>query len=150
MSFSLNANIGDLENVSATASIRTSSILTGSEWATMAGGTIQNLSSSSIGDLNDVNISGISAGQFLEWDGTRFKAASASAADLTSESITELQDVSTDTSNGDVLTWDSTSSAYKPCVTSGGGGGSGTSTERFKLNYATNGSLSLSQMLRLV
>ena len=74
-----------------------------------------NLSSSSIGDLNDVNISGISAGQFLEWDGTRFVAASASAADLTSESITELQDVSTDTpNNGDVLTWDSTSSAYKP------------------------------------
>ena len=27
-------------------------------------------------------------------------------------------------------------------ITSGGGGGSGTSTERFKLNYATNGSLS--------
>ena len=76
---------------------------------------VEHLSSSSIGDLNDVNISGISAGQFLEWDGTRFVAASASAADLTSESITELQDVSTDTpNNGDVLTWDSTSSAYKP------------------------------------
>ena len=81
----------------------------------MAAGGTPNLSSSSIGDLNDVNISGISAGQYLEWDGTRFVAASASAADLTSESITELQDVSTDTpNNGDVLTWDSTSSAYKP------------------------------------
>ena len=94
--------------------------------------------------MNDVNISGISAGQFLEWDGTRFVAASASAADLTSESITELQDVATDTpNNGDVLTWDSTTSAYKPSApASGGGGGSGTSTERFKLNYSTSGQLS--------
>ena len=143
--FSLNANIGDLQNVSATAP-SSGQVLswTGSEWAPAAAGGTPNLSSSSIGDLNDVNISGISAGQYLEWDGTRFVAASASAADLTSESITELQDVSTDTpNNGDVLTWDSTSSAYKPSApASGGGGGSGTSTERFKLNYATNGSLS--------
>jgi len=143
--FSLNANIGDLQNVSASAP-SSGQVLswTGSEWAPAAAGGTPNLSSSSIGDLNDVNISGISAGQYLEWDGTRFVAASASAADLTSESITELQDVSTDTpNNGDVLTWDSTSSAYKPSApASGGGGGSGTSTERFKLNYATNGSLS--------
>ena len=143
--FSLNANIGDLQNVSATAPTSGQVLSwTGTEWAPAAAGGTPNLSSSSIGDLNDVNISGISAGQFLEWDGTRFVAASASAADLTSESITELQDVSTDTpNNGDVLTWDSTSSAYKPSApASGGGGGSGTSTERFKLNYATNGSLS--------
>jgi len=143
--FSLNANIGDLQNVSATAPTSGQVLSwTGSEWAPAAAGGTPNLSSSSIGDLNDVNISGISTGQYLEWDGTRFVAASASAADLTSESITELQDVSTDTpNNGDVLTWDSTSSAYKPSApASGGGGGSGTSTERFKLNYATNGSLS--------
>ena len=143
--FSLDANIGDLSNVSSSAPTSGQVLSwTGSEWAPAAAGGTPNLSSSSIGDLNDVNISGISAGQFLEWDGTRFVAASASAADLTSESITELQDVATDTpNNGDVLTWDSTSSAYKPSApASGGGGGSGTSTERFKLNYATNGSLS--------
>ena len=143
--FSLDASLGDLDNVSSSAP-SSGQVLswTGSEWAPTAAGGTPNLSSSSVGDLNDVNISGIQAGQFLEWDGTRFIAASADAADLTSESITELQDVSTDApNNGDVLTWDSTSSAYKPSApASGGGGGSGTSTERFKLNYATNGSLS--------
>ena len=143
--FSLDASIGDLDNVSATAPT-TGQVLswTGSEWAPAAAGGTPNLSSSSIGDLNDVNISGISAGQFLEWDGTRFVAASASAADLTSESITELQDVATDTpNNGDVLTWDSTTSAYKPSAPASGGGGSGgTSVERFKLNYSTSGQLS--------
>ena len=143
--FSLNANIGDLQNVSATAP-SSGQVLswTGSEWAPAAAGGTPNLSSSSVGDLNDVNISGISAGQYLEWDGTKFVAASASAADLTSESITELSDVSTDTpNNGDVLTWNSGSSSYAPAAPSGGGGGGGgTSTERFKLNYATNGSLS--------
>ena len=112
----MNADIGDLSNVSATAPTSGQVLSwTGSEWAPVAAGGNPNLSSSSIGDLNDVNISGISTGQYLEWDGTRFVATSASAADLTSESITELQDVSTDTpNNGDVLTWDSTSSAYKP------------------------------------
>ena len=143
--FSLDASLGDLDNVSSSAPSSGQVVSwTGAEWAPTAAGGTPNLSSSSVGDLNDVNISGIQAGQFLEWDGTRFIAASADAADLTSESITELQDVSTDApNNGDVLTWDSTSSAYKPSApASGGGGGSGTSTERFKLNYATNGSLS--------
>ena len=144
-SFSLNANIGDLQNVSATAP-SSGQVLswTGSEWAPAAAGGTPNLSSNSVGELNDVNISGISAGQFLEWDGTRFVAASASAADLSSESITELQDVSTDSpNNGDVLTWDTTSSSYKPSAPASGGGGSGgTSVERFKLNYSTAGQLS--------
>ena len=144
--FSLNANLSDLQNVSTNAP-NTGQVLkwSGSEWAPVdeSGGT-PDLSSSSVGDLNDVNISGISTGEFLAWDGTRFVAQAGSTTDLTSESITELSDVSTDTpNNGDVLTWNSSTSSYAPSApASGGGGGSGTSTERFKLNYATNGSLS--------
>ena len=142
--FSLNANLSDLQNVSSTAP-STNEVLkwNGSEWAPATDGGTANLSSNSIGELNDVNISGIASGNFLAWDGTKFIATAPSAADLTSESITELQDVSTDSpNNGDVLTWDTTSSSYKPAAPSGGGGGSGgTATERFKLNYSTAGQL---------
>jgi len=144
--FSLNANLSDLQNVSTNAP-NTGQVLkwSGSEWAPVneSGGT-PDLSSSSVGDLNDVNIAGISTGEFLAWDGTKFVAQAGSTTDLSSESITELSDVSTDSpNNGDVLTWNSSSSSYAPAAPSGGGGGGGgTSTERFKLNYATNGSLS--------
>jgi len=144
--FSLNANIGDLQNVSANAP-STGQILkwSGSEWAPVneTGGT-PDLSSSSVGDFQDVNISGVSTGDYLAWDGTKFVATSGSTTDLTSESITELSDVATDTpNNGDVLTWNSSNNSYAPAApASGGGGGGGTSTEKFKLNYATNGSLS--------
>ena len=144
--FSLNANLSDLQNVSSTAPSPNEVLKwNGSEWAPATDGGTANLSSNSIGELNDVNISGIASGNFLSWDGTKFVATAPSAADLTNESITELQDVSTDTpNNGDVLTWDSSTSAYKPSApASGGGGGSGgTATERFKLNYSTAGQLS--------
>ena len=144
--FSLNANLSDLQNVSTNAPT-TGQVLkwSGSEWAPVnESGGKPDFSSSSVGDLNDVNIAGISTGEFLAWDGTKFVAQAGSTTDLSSESITELQDVSTDTpNNGDVLTWNSSSNAYAPAApASGGGGGGGTSTERFKLNYATNGSLS--------
>jgi len=142
--FSLSANLSDLQNVSSTAPSPNEVLKwNGSEWAPATDGGTANLSSNSIGELNDVNISGIASGNFLAWDGTRFIATAPSAADLTSESITELQDVSTDSpNNGDVLTWDTSSSAYKPAAPSGGGGGgSGTTTERFKLNYSTAGQL---------
>ena len=141
---SLNANVGDLNNVSSNApgngqvlkwdagtSLWTPSNDTGGA----------NLSTSSVGDLNDVDLSGVASGNFLSWDGTKFVAVAPSAADISNESITELSDVSTDTpNNGDVLTWDG--SAYAPQAPSGGGGGGGISVERFKLNYATNGNLS--------
>jgi hypothetical protein len=143
--FSLSANLSDLQNVSSTAPSPNEVLKwNGSEWAPATDGGTANLSSNSIGELNDVNISGIASGNFLAWDGTKFVATAPSAADLTSESITELQDVSTDSpNNGDVLTWDTTSSSYKPAAPSGGGGGgSGTTTERFKLNYSTAGQLS--------
>ena len=142
--FSLSANLSDLQNVSSTAPSPNEVLKwNGSEWAPATDGGTANLSSNSIGELNDVSISGIASGNFLAWDGTKFIATAPSAADLTSESITELQDVSTDSpNNGDVLTWDTTSSSYKPAAPSGGGGGgSGTTTERFKLNYSTSGQL---------
>ena len=143
--FSLNANLSDLQNVSSTAPSPNEVLKwNGSEWAPATDGGTANLSSNSIGELNDVNISGIASGNFLSWDGTKFVATAPSAADLTNESITELQDVSTDTpNNGDVLTWDSSTSAYKPSApaSGGGGGSSGTATERFKLNYSTAGQL---------
>ena len=143
--FSLNANLSDLQNVSNTAPSPNEVLKwNGSEWAPATDGGTANLSSNSIGELNDVNISGIASGNFLSWDGTKFVATAPSAADLTNESITELQDVSTDTpNNGDVLTWDSSTSAYKPSApaSGGGGGSSGTATERFKLNYSTAGQL---------
>ena len=101
----------------------------------------------SISDLGDVDTAGIQTGQFLQWDGTKFVAASVAgggSVDLTQESINELSDVDTATSapvNGDVLTWNSTSSKWQPAAAPAGSGGTGASTEYFKLNYATNGAL---------
>ncbi len=97
-------------------------------------------------DLGDVDTSGITSGQFLMWDGTKFIAQtvnSSTTVDLTNESIDELSDVDTSTNspvNGDVLTWDSTANSWSPAAVTGGGGG-GSSAQYFKVNYATNGSL---------
>ena len=105
-----------------------------------SGGGSVDLGSESVGALNDVDITGITTGQFLEWDGTKFVAVSASAADLTNESITELSDVATDTPNsGDALVWNGAS--WAPQAVSSGSGGSGTTAEYFKLNYSTAGAL---------
>ena len=140
---SLNANVGDLSNVSANAPGNGQVLKWDSGtslWTPSNDSGGANLSTSSVGDLNDVDISGVASGNFLSWDGTKFVAVAPSAADISNESITELSDVSTDTPNsGDVLTWDG--SAYAPQAPSGGGGGGGISVERFKLNYATNGNL---------
>jgi hypothetical protein len=93
--------------------------------------------------LNDVSISGIQSGQYLEWNGTSFVAASVSSADISGESLGDLSNVdATVPTNGDVLTWDSTSAEWAPAAAPSGGGGGGSSTEYFKLNYATNGTLS--------
>jgi len=97
-------------------------------------------------DLGDVDTSGITSGQFLMWDGSKFIAQtvnSSTTVDLTNESIDELSDVDTSTNspvNGDVLTWDSTANSWSPAAVTGGGGG-GSSAQYFKVNYATNGSL---------
>jgi hypothetical protein len=102
----------------------------------------------SVSDLGDVDTTGIQTGQFLQWDGTKFVAASVAGGgtvDLTQESINELSDVDTATStpvNGDVLTWNSTSSKWQPAAAPAGGAGGSASVEYFKLNYATNGELS--------
>lgn len=105
-----------------------------------SGGSSVDLGSESVGALNDVDITGITTGQFLEWDGTKFVAASSSATDLTNESITELSDVATDTPNsGDALVWNGAS--WAPQAVSSGSGGSGTTAEYFKLNYSTAGAL---------
>ena len=99
-------------------------------------------------DLGDVDTSGITSGQFLMWDGSKFIAQtvnSSTTVDLTNESIDELSDVDTSTNspvNGDVLTWDSTANSWSPAAVTGGGGGGGSSAQYFKVNYATNGSLS--------
>ena len=196
---SLNANLGDLQNVS-NATPTTGQVLKwdGAQWApgadntgtsgstTLFGLTDTNISSiandqiltyntasgqwrnvdltahpdyfssndfdtafaaKSVSDLGDVDTAGIQTGQFLQWDGTKFVAASVAgggSVDLTQESINELSDVDTATSapvNGDVLTWNSTSSKWQPAAAPAGSGGTGASTEYFKLNYATNGAL---------
>ena len=98
-------------------------------------------------DLGDVDTSGITSGQFLMWDGSKFIAQtvnSSTTVDLTNESIDELSDVDTSTNspvNGDVLTWDSTANSWSPAAVTGGGSGGGSSAQYFKVNYATNGSL---------
>ena len=137
---SLDANLGDLQNVSNAAATN-GQVLTwnGATWAP-ANSASADLASSSINDLNDVDTTGIQNGYFLTWNGTKFVATTASTVDISTESITDLSDVTTDTpNNGDVLTWNG--SAYAPLAPSGGGGGSGSSVEYFKLNYATNGDL---------
>jgi hypothetical protein len=137
---SLDASLGDLQDVSNAAAIN-GQVLTwnGASWAP-ANSASADLASSSINDLNDVDTTGIQNGYFLSWNGTKFVATTASTVDISTESITDLSDVTTDTpNNGDVLTWNG--SAYAPLAPSGGGGGSGSSVEYFKLNYATNGDL---------
>ena len=143
---SLTANLGNLLDVAST-SPATGQVLgwTGSQWEPRNASADANLSNSSIGELNNVNISGIQSGQYLEWNGTSFVATSASAADISGETLDELSNVSSDVPvNGDVLTWDSVASEWGPAAASGGGGGGGDADSRieyFKLNYNTNGTL---------
>jgi len=86
-------------------------------------------------DLGDVDTSGITSGQFLMWDGSKFIAQtvnSSTTVDLTNESIDELSDVDTSTNspvNGDVLTWDSTANSWSPAAVTGGGSGGGSSAQ---------------------
>jgi len=63
-------------------------------------------------------------------------------ADITGENLADLADVnSTAPTDGQVLTWDNANSYWKPATVSGGGS-AGTEYEEFKLNYATDGTLS--------
>ena len=142
---SIDSNLGDLNNVSSSAPALGQLLAwSGTQWQPTAPAAA-NLSSSSIGELNNVDISGVQTGQFLEWDGSKFVPASGGTVDLSTESLGDLGNVdATVPTNGDVLTWDATSSEWAPAApaTGGGGGGGGSTTEYFKLNYATNGSLS--------
>ena len=141
---SLNATLGQLSNVSASGPAAGQVLgWTGSQWAPTTPSSGANLSTSSVGELNDVNISGIQTGQFLEWNGTSFVPASGGTVDLSTEAIGDLGDVSNATpNNGDVLTWNGTQNNWEPQAAPSGGGGTGSSTEYFKLNYATSGALS--------
>ena len=142
---SIDSNLGDLNNVSSSAPALGQLLAwSGTQWQPTAPAAA-NLSSSSIGELNNVDITGVQTGQFLEWDGSKFVPASGGTVDLSTESLGDLGNVdATVPTNGDVLTWDATSSEWAPAApaTGGGGGGGGSTTEYFKLNYATNGSLS--------
>ena len=141
---SIDSNLGDLNNVSSSAPALGQLLAwSGTQWQPTAPAAA-NLSSSSIGELNNVDITGVQTGQFLEWDGSKFVPASGGTVDLSTESLGDLGNVdATVPTNGDVLTWDATSSEWAPAApASGGGGGGGSTTEYFKLNYATNGSLS--------
>jgi hypothetical protein len=141
---SIDSNLGDLKNVSSsTPALGQLLAWSGTQWQPTAPAAA-NLSSSSIGELNNVDITGVQTGQFLEWDGSKFRPASGGTVDLSTESLGDLGNVdATVPTNGDVLTWDATSSEWAPAApASGGGGGGGSTTEYFKLNYATNGSLS--------
>ena len=142
---SLNANLGDLQNVASTAP-STGQVLkwNGTQWAPgtdeVGSGSGTDLSNSSINDLNDVSTAGIQTGYFLTWDGTKFVASAPSAADLSTETLSELGDVANDAPvTGDSLVWNG--SSWAPQAISGGSGGSGTTAEYFKLNYTTSGSL---------
>ncbi len=142
---SIDSNLGDLNNVSSSAPALGQLLAwSGTQWQPTAPAAA-NLSSSSIGELNNVDITGVQTGQFLEWDGSKFVPASGGTVDLSTESLGDLGNVdATIPTNGDVLTWDATSSEWAPAApaSGGGGGGGGSTTEYFKLNYATNGSLS--------
>jgi len=141
---SIDSNLGDLNNVSSSAPALGQLLAwSGTQWQPTAPAAA-NLSSSSIGELNNVDITGVETGQFLEWDGSKFVPASGGTVDLSTETLGDLGNVdATVPTNGDVLTWNATSSEWAPAApASGGGGDGGSSVEYFKLNYATNGSLS--------
>ena len=91
------------------------------------------------------NILSISHGNSV--DLTSFGGGSGGIADLSSNVLSDLGDVSsTAPSNGQVLKWNG--SSWAPASDNAGSGGnggvgnvSGASIERFKINYASNGSL---------
>ena len=115
----------------------------GTDYAWVANSNIDinaGLGSSSVGALNDVSLAGIQSGQYLSWNGTSFVAASVSSTDISGEVLSALSNVKTSNpADGDVLTWNTVSNEWGPVA---GGSGGGSSTEYFKLNYATNGTLS--------
>ena len=83
-------------------------------------------SSSNIGDLSDVDTTGITNGQALIYDGANsvFVASNVSDVDLGTSSIGELSDVITSgIVNGQVLVWDAGNTTFKPGTVSSGGGG---------------------------
>jgi hypothetical protein len=135
---SIDASLDLLSNVSSSAP-SSGQVLkwSGSEWAPAADLTS---GSSAMNDLSDVDTSGITTGQYLQWNGTSFVASTVSGGGASA--INDLSDVDTTTSapsNGDVLTWVTADSEWAPQASSGGG--SGSSVEYFKLNYATTGNL---------
>lgn len=85
-------------------------------WIT-AGGSV---STSSIGDLQDVTITSPAANEILQYDGTNWVNATATGVSLGSASIGDLGDVDlTGVANGDLLQYNSTSGNWEP-VSPGG------------------------------
>ena len=73
---------------------------------------LENITNESIGDLSDVNLTGVADGNALVWNNaaSRFEPGSAGAS-----SINDLSDVnSAAPMDGYVLTWNSTNMAYEP------------------------------------
>ena len=84
------------------------------------------------GDTDDISEG--STNQYFTNARADARIAAADLADLSNVNSAAPTD-------GQVLTWDNANSYWKPAAASGGGGG-GTDIQRFKINYATNGSLS--------
>ena len=67
----------------------------------------------SLGDLNDVDLTGLTAGQVLSFNGASWVSSSAPPANITSSTIGELADVTTlAAQNGQALIYDSTTGQY--------------------------------------
>ena len=91
---------------------------------------------SSINDLSDVDTSGITNGQVLQFDGTSFVAATISGG--SASTLNDLTDVDTNTTaptTGDTLVYNGTE--WVPQAPSGGGS-SVTTIERFRINFNTD------------
>ena len=111
-------------------------ILDGQKWPQADGSANQYLKTNGSGQLSwdSLTTDDVSEGANLYYTDARADAriGAADIADLSNVNNTAPTD-------GQVLTWDNANSYWKPATASGGGS---TGVEMFKINYATNGTLS--------
>lgn len=101
---------------------------------------LQDITGESIGDLGNVNDSGITNGQVLQWNGSAYVPATISGGGSTTlGGLTDVDDDVTTTANdGDVLTYNDTAGEWQAAPPSGGGGGY--EVDYVKLKYNAFGS----------
>ena len=80
-------------------------------------GFISDITGETLGDLSDVNLTGISSGDIIAWNGSAWVNGSAPPADISGSSINALNDVDTGTTpptTGQALIWNNDDGEWQP------------------------------------